>query len=152
MHQNKQCLIVLSVASYENNFGLKDVYINFLWISDTIWVNKSQSYQFTLFEFTQILTGSEVLGQEISYPTQRWKKTRDAWRAISFEKMKSSQSKIIRIISIYRGERLCTVRCMLLHYSPSSQLWTRDRPTSNSTALNITWVTGAFIIIHVEKK
>ena len=73
MHQNKKCLIVLSVASYENNFGLKDVDINFLWISDTIWVNKSQSYQFTLLEFTQILTGSEVLGQGISYPTQRGK-------------------------------------------------------------------------------
>ena len=148
-------MIVLLVTSYENNFGLQVVYINFLWISDTICVNKFRSCQFTLSEFTQILTGSEVLGQGISYRTQRGKikdSTRDSWRARSFEKMKSSQSRIIRIISIYRGERLCTVRCVVLHYSPSSQLWARDWSTSNSTALNVTWVTEAFIIIHVEKK
>ena len=71
MHQNENCLIVHPVASYENNFGLKNVYINFLWISDTIWVNKSQSNQFTVSRFTQIFTGSEVLGQGISYQTQK---------------------------------------------------------------------------------
>ena len=54
MHQNNTCLIVLPVASYENNFGLKDVYINFLWISAAIWVNKSMLPIYTVRIFDRI--------------------------------------------------------------------------------------------------